>query len=93
MSRKIKGLIQILILPQKNWFPIYLRQTFAGCPTGAFCKEIEAFLQKSKEICDNGANNYNIPHITLVSFFRVSLKACYNNIKIIDNSLFNILGE
>lgn len=53
-----------------KWFATQI-VIFLGVPTGSFAAHLESFWGKSKDIF-NGAHNYSIPHITLVSFFKVS---------------------
>lgn len=42
------------------------------CPTNHFQKGLENFWSQAKELFNGSAHNYSIPHITLVSFFKVS---------------------
>lgn len=44
------------------------------CPTNTFAKSFENFWQQAKDLFNGSAHNYSIPHITLVSFFKVRMK-------------------
>lgn len=45
------------------------------CPVGNFANKLNDFWKQSKQqgLFGNGNHNYSIPHITLVSFFKVAI--------------------
>lgn len=74
-------------------WPSSLQFSCVGCPTGKFQQQLESFWEASQKICGyNGAHNYSIPHITLVSFFKVGDTFRQSIIDDFISSIFPILG-